>query len=634
MGIYPFLLNAQTADSLELKTLIISAEKTSGIPALKTIELDSTVLSLSQMQSLGRTLQNYSAISIKTYGTPGIQTPTFRGMSASHTKVYFNGLDISPGSLGQSDLSIIPGFLFDEIGVKYGNAAFTEGVGAIGGGVMLKSGASKSAFGNSILLGGSIGSFGNQSIYLKYGYKSQKWESITKYIYQNSKNDFTYRNIAQPDAPETTQEHAKNKLHGLRQSFKYHLDSKNVISMNLIASWVDRDIPGLMTNIEISDQTQNDKLLVAQVGWKNYGKSSQSDLVMGYNYSVLDYIDPSSQIYSTTVNKKFQVREDYVYNLNKKWALNATANWGWASAENVNYSGNNQQMVSSVLLGVNGHITKKWEAGVFVQPTWNGIQTNSLGKNAWEYETDLLPMISIAYLPKGNKKTVIGLNMAQNVHYPTLNDLYWVPGGNPDLKPELASNAELNVHTEGVIRNKIQWNFDGSGYYGNVDNWILWQPTDKGYWSAQNLKSVEHYGGEGKVGLMMNYLDWKFGFTTGYQYVRAVNKNVNDASLNKQLIYTPKHSANWLLNGSYKNFGVFVNYNFTGRRYVTSSNTTYLPEYDIVNLMFTYQIRKSKIPHFEVQLDINNILDKEYMSVVWRAMPGINWQFTIRYRLN
>ena len=73
IGIYPFLLSAQTSDSLELKTLIISAEKTSGIPALKTIEFDSTVLGLSQTQNLGRTLESFSAVSIKSYGSPGIQ---------------------------------------------------------------------------------------------------------------------------------------------------------------------------------------------------------------------------------------------------------------------------------------------------------------------------------------------------------------------------------------------------------------------------------------------------------------------------------------------------------------------------------------------------------------------------------
>lgn len=627
LALIPYQLKSQVADSLDLKVIIISAETNTGIPALKTIELDSTVLSLAQTRSLGNVLENFSAISIKTYGSPGIQTPTFRGMGASHTKIYLNGLDISPSSLGQSDLSILPGFLFDEIGVKYGNAAFTEGVGAIGGGVMLKSDTKSTPLGSSLVLGGSFGSFGNQSLQFKYGYKTNKWESVTKYVFQNGANDFSYRNIAQPNSPEVSQTNSQWNSHGVRQSLKYHLNSKNTVSFNGILSIVNREIPGLMTDVSPSEQKQDDENLILQIGWKNYGKKSQSNLVLGYNYSVLEYKDPSAQINSTTMNKKFQIREDYDYELSKHWALNATANLSWATAENVNYSGNNQQMISSVLVGINGHLSSHWEVGAFVQPSWN--QTESESGNM-----DVLPMFSLAYLPKGNKTFVIGLNAAQNIHYPTLNDLFWVPGGNPDLKPEKASNLELNVHVEGQKQNIWNWKVDGSGYYGNVENWILWQPTDKGYWSAQNLKSVEHYGGEAKLGVTMDVSKLKLGFTTSYQYVKSINKDVNDASLDKQLIYTPEHSANWLLSGGYKNWGAFVNYNFVGRRYITTSNSSYLPEYDLVDVTFTYQLRKDKWPNFDFQLDINNILNKEYMSVAWRPMPGVNGQFTIRYILN
>lgn len=623
----PYQLKSQVADSLDLKVIIISAETNTGIPALKSIELDSTVLSLAQTRSLGNVLQNFSAISIKTYGSPGIQTPTFRGMGASHTKIYLNGLDISPSSLGQSDLSILPGFLFDEVGVKYGNAAFTEGVGAIGGGVMLKSNAKSTPLGTSLVLGGSVGSFGNQALQFKYGYKTHKWESVTKYVFQNGANDFNYRNIAQPNSPDISQTNSRLNSHGVRQTLKHYLNAKNTISFNGILSFVDREIPGLMTDVTPSQQEQKDEALILQMGWKHYGTRSQSDLIIGYNYSLLKYEDPQAQINSTTINKKFQIREDYDYEISKHWALNATANLSWATAENVNYSGSNNQMISSVLVGLNGHLSSRWEVGAFVQPTWSQTGTES-------GNIDVLPMVSVAFLPKKNKTFVIGLNAAQNVHYPTLNDLFWVPGGNPDLKSEKASNVEVNVHLENDKPGTWDWSIDGSGYYGNVENWILWQPTDKGYWSAQNLKSVEHYGGEIKAGIKKNISKVKLSFTTSYQYVRSMNKDVNDASLDKQLIYTPEHSANWLLSGRYKTWGAFVNYNFVGRRYITTSNSSYLPEYDLVDVTFTYQLRKDKWQNLDFQLDINNILNKEYMSVAWRPMPGVNGQFTMRYILN
>jgi outer membrane receptor protein involved in Fe transport len=40
--------------------------------------------------------------------------------------------------LGQSDLSILPGFLFDDVSILYGGASSLNGSGAMGGSVMLK----------------------------------------------------------------------------------------------------------------------------------------------------------------------------------------------------------------------------------------------------------------------------------------------------------------------------------------------------------------------------------------------------------------------------------------------------------------------------------------------------------------
>ena len=212
--------------------------------------------------------------------------------------------------------------------------------------------------------------------------------------------------------------------------------------------------------------------------------------------------------------------------------------------------------------------------------------------------------------------------------------MYWVPGGNPELNPEIATNAELNFHMDGTIKKNLNWGFDITGFYGNVDNWILWQPTDKTYWEAQNIKTVEHSGGEFQVRLQRKWRNWNANFQGSYQYVRAINKEVADASVNKQLIYTPEHSANWLLGIQFRDFGLNTNYNFTGLRYISSDNTSYLPAYDLVNLGLTYQFKMRKKHVFNVQFDVNNVFNKEYMSVVWRAMPGTNYLFSIRYSLN
>lgn len=130
---------AQIADTVELKNVNITAKNRYGAAAIKTQKIDSLALTQYQSGSLGELLQNASPIFVKQYGSNGAQTVTFRGMAGAHTGVFLNGLNINPSSLGLTDLSVYPSFLFSSIGLKYGNAAFAEGNGALGGGIMLKS---------------------------------------------------------------------------------------------------------------------------------------------------------------------------------------------------------------------------------------------------------------------------------------------------------------------------------------------------------------------------------------------------------------------------------------------------------------------------------------------------------------
>jgi iron complex outermembrane receptor protein len=208
-----------------------------------------------------------------------------------------------------------------------------------------------------------------------------------------------------------------------------------------------------------------------------------------------------------------------------------------------------------------------------------------------------------------------------------------VPGGNPELEAEKSVNGELNVHSEGgLFKNKdIRYELEASAFYGQVDNWILWQPTDKSYWEAQNIKSVEHSGMDASLILQKKFKKWKWKFQSSYQFVSAVNKGVVDESLDKQLIYTPKHMGNWMLRAHYKRLWVQANYTYTGIRYITTSNSSYLPSYDLINMSAGTEFITKKNKRFSVQLDVNNILGKEYMSVVYRAMPGASFQLSVKY---
>src|SRR5690606_21752078 len=66
------------------------------------------------------------------------------------------------------------------------------------------------------------------------------------------------------------------------------------------------------------------------------------------------------------------------------------------------------------------------------------------------YDSRMMPLI-----PSGgfewqvihNKPVLLRANFARNFHKPTLNDLYWIPGGNEDLLPEDGITGDLSLST-------------------------------------------------------------------------------------------------------------------------------------------------------------------------------------------
>ena len=623
MALVVLLLNlnafSQKSDSIQLEEVEIIAIKTYKIPALQSQKISDKILQTSSTQSIGEVLKNNSTVFIKDYGPSNIQTPTFRGMSASHTKIYVNGLDISPGSLGQSDLNILPSYLFDGVELKYGNTSFSEGPGAIGGGIMLSTNNTGRGKGSAGNIGLSLGSFGAITAQGEYAFTGEKWRSVTRYIFQDAKNDFEYRNVAQKDFPTQTQEHGEKRQNGIMQSLMYSPNWKNFFDVMILGTFTDRNLPALMTSTSPSKETQNDNLFTAQLGWKNYIPQGMSKLVVGYTHNKLHYQDPDAGINSTTINQRIQVREDFVKKWNDKWSSKVMGLFEYSEANNPNYGGKANMIQGSVLAGVKGNPLKKWEFGVYIQPTWNND------------DFELIPMASLAFMPLGNGNLTFGLNVSKNAHFPTLNDLYWFPGGNPDLQPEKSTSGEFNIHNEGGLFKWLQYEVEIATFMGTVDNWILWQPTDKSYWEAQNIKSVDHSGVDASLKLSKKWKNWNATFQSSYQFVNAINKDVEDESLNKQLIYTPQNIANWLFRVDYKNYWIQSNYTFTGIRYITTSNSAYLPSYDLVNLsvgLNLYMIRTGKIL---LQFDVNNVFGKEYMSVAYRSMPGTNFNFSLKY---
>ena len=190
LGMLCFHLQAQ--DTIMLQSVEVRAEK-NDIEVLKPLvakKLDTLVLQSKSTSNLSDLLIQHSPVFIKTYGPGGTSTASFRGTTASHTLVLWNGFQLNAPSLGQVDFSTIPVFLADDVSLNWGSGT-SNNSGGLGGAVNIDN---THHFGDGFLLDvkHTIGSFYTFGSYYTVGYYGKNVSFRVKTYRNSSENNFEY----------------------------------------------------------------------------------------------------------------------------------------------------------------------------------------------------------------------------------------------------------------------------------------------------------------------------------------------------------------------------------------------------------------------------------------------------------
>ena len=170
--------------------------------------IDSTALKRNISSSLAGLLSYSSAVFIKQHGRSSISTVSLRGTAPSHTRVLWNGMEISSPMLGTADFSLIPAFFMDAATVLHGASSLQEVSGGLGGAILLetnmtettspKSASSKKdspgkdstgKHGPILRYIQGFGSWLTADEYLEAGYNGRRFSTSTKILLSTSKND-------------------------------------------------------------------------------------------------------------------------------------------------------------------------------------------------------------------------------------------------------------------------------------------------------------------------------------------------------------------------------------------------------------------------------------------------------------
>lgn len=618
LSLMPAFVSAQLKDTVHLNEINISTPKYEHFSQARKIQKsDSLLKSFYDNGSLSDYIAFNTPVFVRNYGPSNLSTSSFRGGNAQQTAVLWNGFNIQNPMLGQNDFSQIPNFIFDEVDVEYGGASALWGSGAIGGSIRLNT---KPGFNKGLqtVLNIGAGNFETKKINSSIHYSNNRFSTTTKLYYNRSENNFIYSDITKK-----RQIHADYAIKGFLQQLSF-LPVKN--QKITIQVWYNRSLRNLppATGNNISKASQYDDNTKFSADWNYYGKRTLLEFKAGYFNDVLNYTDSIAGLFSNNRTKTFITESNIYYRLNDNQKIYAGINFTNFKALTNNYVVENPGLSKQAfLLGYSLYLlNKKMSFDCSMRQEFSDMFTIPFtGSAGLTYEVV--------------KQLKLKLNAAKLYRHPTLNDLFWKNGGNPDLKPEYGYSFDGGAEYKMKFR-KLILQSECTYFNKHINDWINWLPGTGGYPSPVNVLKVYSRGTETSNSIVYLKKDFLFKLFAHTAYVLSTplkSVSPNDAAIGRQLIYTPRYNYGAGFSLVFHDFSMLCNYNYTGYRFTSSDNSSWLNPYHLTNVKFSYLL-KYKTSDISSAFHINNLFNTNYRVIAGSPMPLRYYEIslTIRYK--
>lgn len=624
-------------------------------------KFDSVVLKENIALSMADILTFNSSIFVKSYGRATLSTVSFRGTSPSHTQVTWNGMRINNPMLGMTDFSMIPSYFIDDASLLHGTSSVNETGGGLGGAVkMSTTPAQNKGFGLQYIQG--IGSFKTFDEFLRLTYGNDHWQVSTRAVLSTSPNDYKYRNhdkkeniydedmniIGQYYPIERNKSGSYRDFHLLQEVY-YNTGKGDRLGLNAWYINSNRELPMLTTDYGDDmefDNRQREQTFRGIISWDHIRSNWKVAAKAGYIYTWMAYdykrdVGNGTMAHMTRSRSKVNTiygQAEGEYYIGKKWLFTANL----AAHQHFVESRDKNIILQEGNKGIVGYMKARIELSGSASVKWRPIDRLGLSAVIREemYGTEWTPIIP-AFFVDGVLSKVGNItakaSVSRNFRFPTLNDLYFLPGGNPNLRKE--SGWSYDAGLSFAVGRKGVYSLKGSATWFDsyIHDWILWLPTTKGFFSPKNIKDVHAYGVEMQANLDVALTkEWKLSLDGTYSWTPSINHgepiSAADQSVGKQLPYVPKHSSTITGRISWRKWSFLYKWCYYSERYTMSSNdislTGKLPEYFMSNISFEKEF-SFRWADLSLKGTINNLFNEEYLSVLSRPMPGINFEFFV-----
>ena len=585
--------------------------------------------SLEDMVSQGRTnlaevFQEVTPVFVKSYGPNGIATANFRGGRAEHTRVYVNGLDMTYASLGQTDLSLIPLGVANQMSLQFGQSGLSLGTGALGGTV---SPSQRYALdtGWAIKTNYQYTSLSNSSVTASLERTGPKLSGKLFGGYREGMNRFKFVNPTLPSWPVDTMTHSAFLGWNAGGHLQWTLGKRHKVAAQGWWQQLDRQIPPTASQSRHSGEFQGDELGATSLSYQYRRDRLWLTGMTGYVSSVNRYNNPLIDLGNTNFAGMWQSMltvehwaRIWRWNVN----LSAQARYHLEQADSENFD---QPLTA-----------RRWSGYASIKWNWSDYLRYFLAGRVETYDqqfSGVMPKVGFAYRFKRYMELVLKGSWSASTRYPTLNERFWSPGGNPDLLPENGHMSEVILEWGNLSKRVVDLRVNVAAYAHYANNWIVWLPGQS-YWSPVNLKRVLSRGVEVEGMLSAVIDDFSFEIELKGSYNLATNLEVHgdDDLVGKQVLYAPNWQVLGKLDVQYHKWALGVSVPYTGRYFIARDNSAYMPAYGFGNVRLSRRFNWLK-SDWSLGVECRNLGNWQYQVIPNRPMPGRYWGVNVGWKI-
>ena len=581
-------------------------------------------------QELVENLSVQSGLFFKSYGAPAaLQTISLRGMSAEQTQVLLDGIPLNNLQLGSMDLSLLQGGDFDALEIYRGSNALLGGSGAIGGSLNLRSRTPLKHF----------------NLQLNSGWNSLKNKQVSLQLdlpFQQIKNAFTFSHANGLNHYKTAFESGPVLLRNrdFRQNFVawktvFRPQNRWRFFFRIAQFKKAAGAPKAFTNLN-SEATNRARITIDNTmlyaGFRFLAPEIFEMYFNGYlRNEWMTYHDPfllinNQSLHSVHFNQEKGLQGRFHYSPRQSLLIKS----GVELAE---------QKISSSNAGQHG----RSRASFYVLSDWRLFEKR-FSLQAFHLNGGLrlekIDRYAAIWLPSAGFTLNWSLvqffaSIGKNFRVPNFNDLFWVPGGNPELKPEYSFNSEaglrlLKTFGQWVTQNEI------SIFRNVVQNQIKWLPAPNGLWQPFNIAGVKSRGLE--VDWTLTDLLERFKITLNYNYIQTLKNKAEypeDPTVGNQLPFLPREKLAVSLQLKLRNFRLTFSAQQVSFRYLDFSNKAdqILPGYLESHLSLGYHFSFNRFS-LQPALQIENIFNKHYAILPGYPLPGRYFALNLNFKFN